>query len=304
MVFPPRPGEGLLFGEIPVLGETGDPVRRNRGFKLDAWHDWFPLRTAIHGRASTCEPSPVKPAHESETLAQRPADHEPRRPGSRHSSRSPCPETASPAAAAYSASAASPTMSSAIESGLSPDTGLNFLPRGGFYATRVELRRAPLNLSEPFGAEGRPVLRVLVVPNRVNEPQPFCRAERPRGIYDFLKRGHGHCLSVTGFHEFVRHPDRVQGGGEDVRAARLRPGLGLRPRSQKLPRPEPRRGDLPDSLCHGGPAGRCPMEAAPSRRRPSAVSLLGCRARPCDPPGVGGFTLFCPRHAAGLGRLA
>ena len=87
----------------------------------------------------------------------------------------------------------------AIESGLSPDTGLHILPRGGLHATRVKLRRPPLNFSEPFGAEGGPVLGVLVIPHGVNKPEPFSRTERPRGVDDLLKRGHGHVLSVTGF---------------------------------------------------------------------------------------------------------
>ena len=89
---------------------------------------------------------------------------------------------------AYSASAASPKTSLAIESGLSPDAGLHILQRGGLHATRVTLRRPPLNFSEPFGAEGGPVLGVLFTPHRVNKPQTFCRAQRPRGVYDFLKR--------------------------------------------------------------------------------------------------------------------
>ena len=73
-------------------------------------------------------------------------------------------------------------MSLSIESELSPDTGLHILPRGGLHATRVKLRRPPLNFSEPFGAEGGPVLGVLVIPHGVNKPQTFSRAERPRGV--------------------------------------------------------------------------------------------------------------------------
>jgi hypothetical protein len=102
-------------------------------------------------------------------------------------------------AAAYSASALSPMTTLAIKSGLSPDTGLHILPRGSLHATRVTLRRPPLNFSEPFGAEGGPVLGVLVIPHGVNKPQTFSRAGRPRSVDDFLKRRHGHGVCVTGF---------------------------------------------------------------------------------------------------------
>jgi len=44
MVFPPRPGDRLLGGKFTVRGEAGDQVRRDRGFDVDAWHDWFPRR--------------------------------------------------------------------------------------------------------------------------------------------------------------------------------------------------------------------------------------------------------------------
>jgi len=87
----------------------------------------------------------------------------------------------------------------AIESGLSPDTGLHILTRGGLHASRVKLRRPPLNFSESFGTEGGPVLGALVNPHGVNKPQTFSRTERPRCVDDFLKRGHGHLLRVTGF---------------------------------------------------------------------------------------------------------
>jgi hypothetical protein len=50
-----------------------------------------------------------------------------------------------------------------------------------------------------MASKGGPVLGVLVIPHGVDKPQTFSRAERPRCVDDFLKRGHGHPLSVTGF---------------------------------------------------------------------------------------------------------
>ena len=87
-------------------------------------------------------------------------------------------------------------------------------------------------------------------------------------------------------HVHGRHPNRVQGRGEEVSAGRHRAGLGLSSRPQELPRPEPRRGDLPAPLCHRRPEERPPLEAAPRRRRLPAV-LLQCRwPRHRDRPGV------------------
>jgi len=82
-------------------------------------------------------------------------------------------------------------------------------------------------------------------------------------------------------------PIEFKVGGEEVQPARLRAGLGLWAGPQKLPRPEPCRGDLPDPLCHRGLEERPPLEAAPRRRCPPAVLLQCRRPRHRDRPGLG-----------------
>lgn len=68
----------------------------------------------------------------------------------------------------YSASAALRIRSSVIESGLSPDAGLDILPGGGGHPACVELRRALSEFGEPFGSEGRPVVGMFVVPHGID----------------------------------------------------------------------------------------------------------------------------------------
>ena len=79
-------------------------------------------------------------------------------------------------------------MRSAIESGLSPDSGLDDLPRGGLHATHIELRRPLLNFSQPFGAECGPVFQLLVIPHRVNQPLREKASQAPPAQHEHVKK--------------------------------------------------------------------------------------------------------------------